>query len=87
VLAFWPFSFVIVDQDVGVVESFRKSRELMTGNWLAVFIIGLAAMGINMLGQMACYVGMIFTIPLAALIFAVAYCRMRGQATAGGRQL
>jgi hypothetical protein len=85
-LIFCPFSYVIVDQNVGVAESFRKSRELTGGNLLAIFILGLAMMGINMLGQMACYVGMIFSIPLTALIFAVAYCRMSGQEIAGGRQ-
>jgi hypothetical protein len=82
-LIFWPFSYVIVDQNVGVVEAFRRSRELTTGNLLAIFILGLAMMGINMVGQMACYVGMIFSVPLTALIFAVAYCRMSGQAVAG----
>jgi hypothetical protein len=85
-LIFWPFAYVIVDQNVGVAESFRKSRELTGGNLLAIFILGLAMMGINMLGQMACYVGMIFSIPLTALIFTVAYCRMSGQTIASGRR-
>jgi hypothetical protein len=76
ILIFWPFSFVIVDQNTGVVESLRKAKDLMTGNLLAVFILGLAAIGINILGQMACYVGMIFSVPFSSLIFAVAYCRM-----------
>jgi uncharacterized membrane protein len=85
-LVFWPFSYVIVDRNTGIVESFEKSRGLTGGNLLAIFILGLAAMGINMLGQMACYVGMIFSVPLTALIFAVAYCRMSGQTIAVGRR-
>ena len=85
-LIFWPFSFVIVDQNAGVLESFRKSRELSSGNLLAIFVLGLAMLGINMLAQLACYIGMIFTIPFGSLIFAVAYCRMNGQATGGARR-
>jgi uncharacterized membrane protein len=86
ILIFWPYTYVIVDKDTGVVEAFRKSQELTTGNLLAIFVLGLAVMGINMLGQMACYVGMLFSIPLGALIFTVAYCRMSRQATASGRR-
>jgi uncharacterized membrane protein/phage FluMu protein Com len=86
ILIFWPYTYVIVDQNTGVVESFQKSRELTSGNLLTIFILGLAVMGINMLGQMACYVGMIFSVPLGALIFAVAYCRMSRQATGGVRR-
>ncbi len=86
ILIFWPFGFLIVDEDVGVIESFRRSQELTHGNLLQIFILLLAAFGIYTLGAMACYVGLIFSIPLMAVIFTVAYCRLNGQATAGGRQ-
>jgi len=86
-LIFWPFSFVIVAQDTGVIESFRKSKELTDGNLAAVFLLFLAAMGFNMLGEMACYVGMIFSIPLGALLFAMAYCRMNGESPPRSRRV
>jgi uncharacterized membrane protein len=85
-LMFWPFSYVIIDQNTGVVDAFRKSRELTSGNLLAIFILSLAAIGINLLGEMACMVGILFSAPLASLTFAVAYCRMSRQATAGTRR-
>jgi Uncharacterised protein family (UPF0259) len=81
-LIFAPFSYVIVDRNVGVIESLRKSRELTSGNLLAIFVLGLSAFGLQMLGSLACYVGLIFTIPLIVVIFAVAYCAMSGQALA-----
>ena len=84
-LAFWPFMYVIVDRDVGVIESFRRSRELTSGNYLAILVLALAAFGINMLGSMACYIGLIFTTPFANLLFAVAYCMMTGQITPRAR--
>jgi uncharacterized membrane protein len=85
ILIFWPFSYVIVDQDTGVIEAFRKSFELASGNLLSIFVLILAAIGINMLGEMACLVGVVFSMPLATLVFAVAYCRMSRQPTAAGR--
>ena len=83
-LAFWPFMYVIVDHDVGVIESFRRSRELTTGNYLAVFVLGLASFGANMLASF-CYIGMIFTMPFGFLLFAVAYCMMTGRVAARSR--
>jgi hypothetical protein len=77
-LAFWPFMYVIVDHDVGVIESFRRSRELMSGNYLAIFVLWLGAFGANALGSMFC-LGMIFTMPFGLLLFAVAYCMMTGR--------
>ncbi len=79
ILFFWPFSFIIVDRNTGVVESLRKAKDLMNDNLAAIFVLGLAAIGMNMVGQMACYVGLIFSIPLSNLMFALAYCRMARQ--------
>lgn len=85
-LAFWPFMYVIVDRDVGVMEAFRRSTELTSGNYGSCFLLGLALIGLTLLGFLALCVGMIFTIPLAGLMFAVAYCLMSGQAVATPRQ-
>ncbi len=80
-LIFWPYSFVIVDQNTGIIESFQRSRELTRDNLMAIFLLTLAIIGINLLGEMACFVGLIFSIPLSALASAVGYCRMaRGAA-------
>lgn len=78
-LAFWPFLYVIVDRNVGVMESFKRSVELTSGNYGACFIIALATLGINLLGLLAICFGLIFSIPLTVLMFTVAYCLMSGQ--------
>jgi uncharacterized membrane protein len=82
-LMLWPFMYVIVDRDVGVFESFRRSREITSGNYLACIVLGLAAIGAQLLGLIACFVGLVFTTPFVLLIFAVAYCRMSGQPVGG----
>ncbi len=84
-LIFWPFSYVIVDRKVGVIESFRISRELTRGNLMNCFILGMAAFVIYTLGSAACYVGLIFAIPL--IVFALTYCQMQGEALAGVRRV
>jgi uncharacterized membrane protein len=47
-----------------------------------VFLLWLTTVGLVFLGALACCVGLLFTIPLSTLLFAVAYCRMTGQPTA-----
>jgi hypothetical protein len=81
-LAFWPFLFLIVDREVGIIESFQISLELMTGNYLAAFLLGLVWFGLWVGGFIACGIGLLFTYPLAMLALAVAYCTMSGQAVA-----
>jgi len=79
-LAFWPFMFLIVDRDLGVIESFRRSAEIASGNYGSSFLLWLVLVGLTLLGALALCVGLIFAVPLANLMFAVAYCLMSGQA-------
>jgi uncharacterized membrane protein/predicted RNA-binding Zn-ribbon protein involved in translation (DUF1610 family) len=81
-LAFWPFMYVIVDRDVGVMEAFRRSTELTSGNYGASVLLGLVILGLGLLGVAALCLGWIFTVPLSGLMMAVAYCLMSGQAVA-----
>jgi uncharacterized membrane protein len=81
-LTFWPFAYLLVDRDLPGLEPLSKAREITRPNWGSVFVLSLATIGINLLGLLACCVGLIFTSPLTLLMFAVAYCRMTGQRTA-----
>lgn len=82
ILMFWPFQFVIVDRNPPGLGGLIEAKELTEGNWGAVFLLELASLGILLLGELACGVGMLFAAPLVMLMFAVAYCRMSGQPTA-----
>lgn len=81
-LMFWPFVYVLVDEEPDGIQCLWRAKEITQGNWGSAFVLALAAMGINLLGLMACCVGIIFTAPLTQLMFAVAYCRMTSQRTA-----
>ncbi len=81
-LMFGPFLYVLVDEDSPGIDCLWRTKALTDGNKLSLFVIGLACMGINLLGLLALCVGVIFTGPLTSLITAVAYCKMSGQRTA-----
>ncbi len=83
-LMFWPYLFVLVDTNPPGIDCLKRAKQLTDGNWGAAFLLGLASVGIVLLGALMLCVGVIFTAPLASLLFAVAYCRMTGQRTAMG---
>ncbi|MBS0264960.1 MAG: hypothetical protein JSS02_23710 [Planctomycetes bacterium] len=78
-LMFWPFMYIIVDRDVGVMESFEKARQIMSRNYLTIFVLSILAALINLGGMLVLCVGIFFTIPFTYLLFAVAYAAMTGQ--------
>lgn len=81
-LMFWPYVYVLIDQDAPGIQPLARAKDITSGNLGAVFVLGLAGFGINLLGVLACCVGLIFSIPLSMLVFAVAYVAMTGQRTA-----
>jgi len=81
-LMFWPYLYVLVDTDPPGVDCLGRAREITRGTWLTIIAIYFVTVGVNMLGTLACCVGLIFTIPLSLLFYTVAYCRMTGQVTA-----
>lgn len=81
-LMFWPYVYVLIDEDPNGIDCLWRSKEITKGNWGSGLVLALAAVGINMLGALACCVGLIFTAPLTTLFFAVAYCQMTGRRVA-----
>lgn len=81
-LMFWPYVYVLIDENPEGISCLWRSKEITQGTWGSVFVLMLAAMGVSLLGFVMCCVGAIFTVPLAQLFLAVAYCRITGQRTA-----
>jgi phage FluMu protein Com len=80
-LTFWPYLYVLVDTDAPGLDCLSRAREITRNTWGTIFVLWLTSMGLGMLGELACFVGLIFTTPLVMMLFAVAYCRMTGQRT------
>lgn len=76
---FWPCYYLVVDRSVPVMKSFGLAAETTRGNSLNTFLIGLCAMGIGLLGVLACVVGVLFAQPLAMLLICCGYLMMSGQ--------
>ncbi len=81
-LMFWPFMYVLVDTDARGLDSLSRAKVITANNWGSVILLYFAQLGLNILGGLMCGVGLIVTIPLGELIFAVAYVHMSGQRTA-----
>jgi uncharacterized membrane protein len=70
--------FYCVDAGMGPVESLKHSWEATKGHKGKIFLFGLAAFGISLLGLLACCVGFYVATPLVWLAFAIIYVRLSG---------
>jgi phage FluMu protein Com len=80
-LIYSQFYYLIIDQDVGIMESLSLSKQIMMGNKLTVFVIWVLMGLLNLAGILACCVGLLFTIPFTAMVNLVVYLAMTGQPT------
>lgn len=75
-ITLWPYEYLIVDTKLRGWEMIRKSAEITSGVKGQLFLYGLAAIGINILGAMAFLVGLLVTIPLTMLSSAYIYRKL-----------
>jgi uncharacterized membrane protein len=78
-LMYSQFYLLMVDGRAGIMQSFSQSQELMRGNKLSIFVLGLVCFALTMLGLLACLIGFFFTGAFCSVIIAMAYLRITGQ--------
>lgn len=66
----------IVDQESGATESISQSWTITRGHFWYLFWLFIVILGINILGALAFFVGLLFTVPLSSLILMIAYRQM-----------
>jgi len=82
-LMFSQFWFLILDRNVGVIDSLSISKDLMVGNKLMLFLIGLVAAVLgSLIVVMTCGVGFLAVRPFMTLLAPVIYLAITGQPTA-----
>jgi hypothetical protein len=59
-LMLWPAYYLVLDEKAGIIESFSQAAAITKGNWGNVFVLGLFAFGIMLLGLLAVCIGLIF---------------------------
>lgn len=64
---------VIVDKNLGAVDSLKASWRLMNGHKLQFFILLILISFVNMLGMLACGLGLIFTYPVSLVALTMFY--------------
>lgn len=72
-LRFGQYMLAIVDRDMGIMEAFNYSSTLTTNNRVNLLLLALLCILIALAGMIACFVGLIFAIPVAWLSNIVAY--------------
>jgi len=84
-LMFWPFYLLIIDRNVGIVESFQLAAKVTAGNKATVFLVAIVAFALTIVSAIPCGLGLLVTVPYFGLMWPVMYLAMTGQATADQR--
>jgi membrane-anchored glycerophosphoryl diester phosphodiesterase (GDPDase) len=66
----------MVDENTGIIKSFKRSWEITKGHSVRLFVVVLIMILINFIGQMALVVGMFAAIPLIVLMYGVVFRRL-----------
>jgi uncharacterized membrane protein len=68
----------VVDAKMGPMDALSASWQATKGHKGDLFVLGLVTIGLFILGLLMCGIGLLATLPLAYLAYAVAYTRMSG---------
>lgn len=71
------FAYLLVEhENMGVLESLKKSMKMTKGKFWSLFGFGLVFIGINLLGLIALGVGLFITIPVTCIAYAMMYRKL-----------
>lgn len=76
------YGFVVVDQHADPVAALKRSTVLTAGVRGELFVLGLALIGVNILGAMALGIGLVATVPVTAVAAARVYRQLTARAAA-----
>jgi uncharacterized membrane protein len=80
-LAFGFSLYLVIEEDLKPIDAFKKSAEITKGNRWPLFVLGLALIGINILGALLLLVGLLVTLPVSSLAIVHAYRTLAGHKT------
>lgn len=75
-------TILVVDENLGPLNALKRSAELTSGRKMFIFVFGLCALLINLVGALALLVGLIITVPVTAVAGTLMYDRIKKGATA-----
>ncbi len=71
------YTYVIVDQDLGVIDSLSEAGTLAKGNWWKLFLLSIITGVLSISGLLLLGVGVVFTSALSQLIWMHAYLQLK----------
>ena len=78
-LGLWPYLFLILDKDELAIDSLKKSWEITKGHKMPMFLFALLAIGVYILGLLACFVGVFVSVSIVAVGVTWIYLKITGQ--------
>ncbi len=78
-ILFMFVGYLVIEKGRGPIEALKESAEMTKGNRLQLFLFGLALIGINLLGMLALFVGLLVTIPVSFLATVHLYRTLSGK--------
>lgn len=79
---FGQSGLILLDQDVGAIESLKRSYSLTKGNLLTIFLLYVIVCALSFACSMVCSVLNVFTVSFAMLLAAVVYQMVMGRSVA-----
>jgi uncharacterized membrane protein len=71
--------YALVDKNCGIIESLKLSSQMTKGVKWQLIVLGLALLGITILGVLALVVGLFIAIPITMIATAAVYLQLAGQ--------
>jgi uncharacterized membrane protein len=78
-VTYWAWIYFVVDRNASVGEAFSQCREHMRGYRGESLLMGIVWIALSLLGTLLCIVGLLFTLPIANLMFTIGYLMLTGQ--------
>ena len=82
-IAFSFSGILVIEKGMGPIAALKESARLTRGHRMELFKLGLASLGINILGALALLVGLFVAIPLTSIAFIHAYRAIAGKEESG----
>ena len=74
----WYFApLIVVTENVSFSEAFSRSWDLTKGHFWELFLLGLTAIGISIVGLCACCVGIVFAQIIVNFMFIISYYELK----------
>ncbi len=78
------YHFLIIDEHLGVLESLGRSWQLTRGRVATILLVWMTVVLLIVAGFIACFVGLLITIPFSYLLMIVSYLSLTDQLIGAG---